>query len=67
MNYLRFRSVSKPIRRNNAEKALQRIEAELRVLINNSPRREQMPITVESAKLSTRDALLTIKALYQKP
>lgn len=67
MSYLHHRaSGSKPILRVNAERMLKRIEAELHVLINRAPLVESMPVTVESAKLSTRDALLTIKALYQK-
>ena len=66
MNYLRYRSISKPIRRNNAEKAINRIEAEINVLINNSPRREEMPITVESAKNAVRNAMFTVQRLYQR-
>jgi hypothetical protein len=64
MSYLHHRANSKPIHRRNAEKMLKRVETELHVLIDHAPTAPEMSVTVQSAKLSVRDALLTIKALY---
>lgn len=58
------RSITRRISRPNGRRSLDKIEAEIKLLIENCPRDNAMPSRIVKAKLDAATLLGTLRLLY---